>query len=459
MLRRTLAAAAAAALAFAAPGQAQAPAAAPAAPVEIQFWHGLPQPLGGLLEKIVSDFNASQQRYRVVPSFRGSYPETMVGAVAAFRSSSAPHIVQMFEVGTGTMMAAGRAIRPVHELLASTGVSIDFADYLPPVRGYYQTADGRQMSMPFNSSTAVMFYNKDMFQRAGLDPNAPPKTWQDVEAAARKLKEAGIACPMTTSWPAWIQVEELLAIHNQPLATQANGFRGMNAEMRLGGALMVRHMQNLVEWQRQGLFRYGGRDAAADGLFPSGECAIAFGSSGLRARIVREAKFQWGTAMLPYYSDVQGAPRNSIIGGASFWVMNKGPNAGATGGRSDAEWRGVAEFFRYISSPEVDAKWHQDTGYVPVRRASYELTRRAGYYTANPGADVAIEELLRGGAATDNSRGIRLGGYVEIRTIIQEEMEKAFQAGQSAQQAMQAADTRANAVLRNFERQNARAAQ
>ena len=186
---------------------------------------------------------------------------------------------------------------------------------------------------------------------------------------------------------------------------------------------------------------------------------MAFGSSGLRARVVREAKFQWGTAMLPYYSDVAGAPRNSIIGGASFWVMNKGPNGGATGGRSDAEWRGVAEFFRYIASPEVDAKWHQDTGYVPVRRASYELTRRAGYYAANQGADVAIDELLRGGAATDNSRGIRLGGYVEIRTIIQEEMEKAFQGGQTAQQAMQAADIRANAVLRNFERQNARAAQ
>ena len=461
MLRRHLAAAAVAVLAFAGLGR---PALAqttppPAAPVEIQFWHGLPQPLGGLLEKIVADFNASQTQYRVVPTFRGTYPETMVGAVAAFRSSTAPHIVQMYEVGTGTMLAAGRAIRPVHELLSSTGISIDFNDYLPPVRGYYQAADGRQMSMPFNSSTAVMFYNKDLFQRAGLDPNAPPKTWAEVEAAARKLKAAGISCPMTTSWPAWIQVEQVLAMHNQPLATLANGFRGLNAEMRLAGPLMVRHMQNLVEWQRQGLFRYGGRDAAADGLFPSGECAMAFASSGLRARIVREGRFQWGTAMLPYYGDVAGAPRNSIIGGASFWVMNKGPNAGATGGRSAEEWRGVASFFRYIASPEVDAKWHQDTGYVPVRRASYDVARRAGYYQQNPGAEVAIEQLLRGGAATENSRGIRLGGYVEIRTIIQEEMEKAFQAQQSAQQAMEAANTRANAVLRNFERQNARAAQ
>ncbi len=455
MLRRHLAAAAMAVLGFA--GLAPAQAQTPAAPVEIQFWHGLPQPLGGMLEKIVADFNASQPQYRVLASYRGTYPETMVAAVAAFRANTAPHIVQMFEVGTGTMMAAGRAIRPVHELLTATGTTIDFSDYLAPVRGYYQAANGAQMSMPFNSSTAVMYYNKDMFARAGLDPNVAPKTWAEVEAAARKLKEAGITCPMTTSWPSWIQVEQLLAIHDQPLATQANGFRGLNTEMRLTGPLVVRHMANLVEWQRQGLFRYAGRDNAADGLFPAGECAIAFMSSGLRARVTAEAKFQWGAAMLPYYSDVTQNPRNGIIGGASFWVMNKGTAPTAT--RTDAEWRGVAAFFRYISSAEVDAKWHQDTGYVPVRRAGYELSRRQGFYDRNPGADVAIEQLLRGGAATDNSRGIRLGGFAEIRTIIQEELEKALQAQQSAALAMEVAQTRANVVLRNFERQNSRAAQ
>jgi sn-glycerol 3-phosphate transport system substrate-binding protein len=230
----------------------------------------------------------------------------------------------------------------------------------------------------------------------------------------------------------------------------------MNAELRLTGALMQRHMQNLVNWQREGLFRYGGRDNVPDALFPAGECAMAFATSGLRARNTREAKFEWSAAMLPYYADVPGAPHNSIIGGASFWVMNKGPAGGAGGGRSEAEWRGIAEFFRYISNPEVDAKWHEDTGYVPVRRASYELARKQGYYERNPGADVAIEQLLRGGEATDNSRGIRLGGYVEIRNIIQEEMEKAFQGVQGPQQALEAMNTRGNAVLRNFERQNSR---
>jgi sn-glycerol 3-phosphate transport system substrate-binding protein len=448
MRRRTLAAGALALAALSTswmPARAQAPA---AAPVEIQFWHGLAQPAGGQLEQIVADFNASQPRFKVVPSFRGSYPETMVAAIAAFRANTAPHIVQMFEVGTGTMMTAGRAVKPLHEILAETGVAIDTRDIIGPVAGYYSTADGKLMAMPFNSSTAITFYNKDMFQRAGLDTNSFPATWEGVEQAARKLKAAGIACPMTTSWPSWVMVEELLAIHNVPLASRANGFEGLNTELNLNNPLLVRHLTNLVNWQKEGLFRYGGRDSAGDPLFPAGECAIAFGSSGLRGRIEREGRFQWGAAMLPYYEGT--TPRNSIIGGAALWSMNRGPNAT----RSADELRGIAEFFRYATSAPVMAKWHQDTGYVPVTRAAYELSRSQNYYARNAGADVPIEQMLRGGEPTANSRGIRLGGFVEIRNIIQEEMERAFQGGETAQQALINANTRGNQVLRNFERTN-----
>jgi hypothetical protein len=193
----------------------------------------------------------------------------MVAAIAAFRAGQAPHIVQMFEVGTGTMMAAGRAMKPLHELLAETNTQIPFDDYLPAVRGYYSLRDGRMMSMPFNSSTAVAFYNKDAFRRANLNPDQFPQTWEGVEQAARALKAAGVACPMTTAWPTWTQVEQFSAIHNIPLATQGNGFGGLNAELRINNPLMVRHLTNLVDWQREGLFRYGGRDGAGDALFPS----------------------------------------------------------------------------------------------------------------------------------------------------------------------------------------------
>ncbi len=319
MLRRSIMAGAVA-LGLAAPAAAQQP-------VEIQFWHGLTQPLGGMLEQIAADFNASQTRYRINASFRGSYPETMVAAIAAFRAGQAPHIVQMFEVGTGTMMAAGRAVKPLHELLAETNTQIPFDDYLPAVRGYYSLADGRMMSMPFNSSTAVVFYNKDAFRRANLNPDQFPETWQGVEQAARALRAAGVQCPMTTAWPTWTQVEQFSAIHNVPLATQANGFGGLNAELQINNPMMLRHLTNLVNWQREGLFRYGGRDGAGDALFPNGECAIIFGSSGLRARVQREAQFQWGVAMLPFYEGTR--PINGIIGGASFWAMNRGTERGA----------------------------------------------------------------------------------------------------------------------------------
>jgi sn-glycerol 3-phosphate transport system substrate-binding protein len=449
-MRRRLLAAGAIALASLTSGWTPARAQPAAQPIEIQFWHGLNQPLGGMLEQLATDFNASQNRYRVVPSFRGGYAETMVAAIAAFRASTAPHIVQMFEAGTGTMVNAGRAVKPLYEILAETRVAIDTRDFIGPVAGYYSSADGKLMALPFNTSTAITFYNKDMFRRAGLNPDQFPATWQGVEQAARKLKEAGIACPMTTAWPTWLMVEQLLAIHDVPLASRSNGFEGLNTEMNLNNPLMLRHMTNLVNWQKEGLFRYGGRDAAGDPLFPSGECAISFASSGLRARITREARFEWGAAMLPYYEGVQGAPRNSIIGGAAFWTMNRGPNAQ----RSAEELRGVAEFYRHLTSPAVMAKWHQETGYVPVTRSAYELTRESNYYQQNPGADVPIEEMLRGGDPTPNSRGIRLGGFIEIRNIIQEEMERAFQGQQTPEQALASANTRSNQVLRNFERTN-----
>ena len=441
MMRRTIMAGALA-LGLAAPAAAQQP-------VEIQFWHGLTQPLGGMLEQIAADFNASQARYRVNASFRGSYPETMVAAIAAFRAGQAPHIVQMFEVGTGTMMAAGRAVKPLHELLAETNTQIPFDDYLPAVRGYYSLADGRMMSMPFNSSTAVVFYNKDAFRRANLNPDQFPETWQGVEQAARALRAAGVQCPMTTAWPTWTQVEQFSAIHNVPLATQANGFGGLNAELQINNPMLLRHLTNLVNWQREGLFRYGGRDGAGDALFPNGECAIIFGSSGLRARVQREAQFQWGVAMLPFYEGTR--PINSIIGGASFWAMNRGPNAA----RSAEENRGIAEFFAWLARPEVVRKWHVDTGFLPVRQSVFRALEAEGFYRQNPGANIPIEQLLRGGGQmTDNSRGIRLGGFVEIRTIIQEEMERAFQGQQTPEQALANAQTRGNVVLRNFERQN-----
>jgi sn-glycerol 3-phosphate transport system substrate-binding protein len=415
--------------------------------VQVEFWHGLAQPLGGLLEKIATDFNAAQTQYQVNPSFKGSYPETMVGAIAAFRAGNAPHIVQMFEVGTATMMAARGAVKPVYELMRETGVTFDPNAYVPAVKGYYSLPDGRMVSMPFNSSTTIMFYNKDAFKKAGLDPAKPPQTWPDLIAAAKKIKAANAApCAFTTAWPTWAQFEQFSAIHDVPLATKANGMAGLDAELKINSPLHVKHVQALMDMQKEGTFKYGGRDAAGDALFPSGECAMIHASSGLRARILREAKFEWGAAMLPYWPGTPNAPKNSIIGGASFWVMTS-PT------RKPEEYKAVAEFFHYISQPEVVAKWHTDTGFLPVTIAGYEKVKASGFYQQNPGTDIPYLQLTRT-QPSENSRGLRLGNMPEIRNIIQEELEKAFQGQQTAQQALDSAVQRGNVVLRNFERAN-----
>ena len=413
--------------------------------VTIEFWHGLGQPGGGILEGFATDFNNSQTQYRVNATYKGSYPETMVAAIAAFRAGNAPHIVQMFEVGTATMMAATGAIKPVYELMKETNTPFDPSIYLPAVRGYYSSADGKMISMPFNSSTTVMFWNKDAFRRAGLNPDVAPKTWNELRAAAQKIKAANAApCAFTTAWPTWAQVENFSAIHDVPLATKGNGFEGFDTELTINSDLHVRHLQLFMDMLKEGTFKYGGRDAAGDALFPSGECAIIHGSSGLRGRVVREAKFQWGTAFLPYYEDVKGAPKNSIIGGASFWVMTS-PR------RTKEEYKAVAEFFRYLGRPEIVAKWHIETGFLPITFPAIQQVQSMGYYEQNPGADIPYKQMTRT-LPTRNSKGLRLGNMPEIRTVIYEEWEKAFQGQQTAKQAMDAAVKRGNDILRKFEK-------
>src|SRR5216683_736060 len=328
---------------YAQPARAQTPR------VTVEFWHGLAMPLGGILEKIATDFNESQTQYQVNPTFKDSYPETMVAAIAAFRAGNAPHIVQMFEVGTATMMSARGAIKPVHELMREAGVAFDSAAYLPAVAGYYSLPDGRMMAMPFNSSTTIMFYNKDAFKKAGLDPNKPPQTWTELREAAKKIRATNAApCGFTTAWPTWAQFEQFSAIHNVPLATKANGLGGLDAELKINSPLHVRHVQTLVDMQKEGSFKYGGRDAAGDALFPSGECAIIHASSGLRARIAREAKFEWGATMLPYYPhpdhrELEGPAARQHAGDPEHHPGRVGEGVpGAADGAAGARQRGAA---------------------------------------------------------------------------------------------------------------------
>jgi sn-glycerol 3-phosphate transport system substrate-binding protein len=422
------------AAAFALPAQAQ---------VEVQWWHSMGGALGEWVNDTAKEFNASQKDYKVTPTFKGSYAESMTAGIAAFRAGNAPHIIQVFEVGTATMMASKGAIVPVAKVMQDAGLKFDPSIYVPAVSGYYTAPNGQMLSYPFNSSTPVFHYNKDAFKAAGLDAEKPPTTWPEVALAAAKLKASGHKCPFTTSWISWTQLESFSAWHNALYATKNNGFGGTDARLAFNSPLHVRHIENLGNMAKSGLFVYKGRENKADATFVSGECAMITGSSALAGSVKRNSKFGYGIGTLPYYPDVQGAPQNTVIGGASLWVMS---------GKKPEEYKAVAKFFEYLSKPEVAAAAHQRTGYLPVTKASFDLTEKAGFYKQNPGYDVSVNQMIR--KTTDKSRGVRLGNFVQIRTIIDEELEGVWQGNKDAKTALDAAVKRGNEQLERFQKAN-----
>src|SRR5574343_1541507 len=417
---------------FSLPAQAQ---------TEIQWWPSMGGALGEWVNDLAKDFNASQKNYRIVPTFKGSYDEAMTAAIAAYRAGNAPHILQVFEVGTATMMASKGAIKPVTEVMKEGGQPFDAGAYVPAVAGYYTAPNGQMLSFPFNSSTPVFHYNKDAFKAAGLDPEKPPTTWPEVALAAAKLKASGHKCPFSTSWISWTQLESFSAWHNTLFATKNNGFGGLDTRLAFNSPLHVRHIENLGNMAKQGLLVYKGRGNAADATFVSGDCAKMTGSSALYGNIKRNAKFVAGTGTLPYYPDVAGAPQNTVIGGASLWVMS---------GKKAEEYKGVAAFFSYLSNTDVAAKSHQRTGYLPVTKASFEMTEKSGLYKQNPGTDVSVTQMIR--KTTDKSRGVRLGNFVQIRTIIDEELEGVWAGKKPAKDALDTAIKRGNEQLERFEK-------
>ena len=419
---------------FALPAQAQ---------TEVTWWHSMGGALGEWVNDLAKDFNASQKDYKVVTTFKGSYPESMTAAVAAFRAGNAPVILQVFEVGTATMMASKGAIKPVGEVMKESGLKFDPTAYVSAVAGYYTAPNGQMLSMPFNSSTTIFYYNKDAFKAAGLDPEKAPSTWPEVALAAAKLKASGHKCPFTTSWQSWTQLESFSAWHNVEFATKKNGFGGMDTRLAFNTPLHVRHIENLANMSKNGLFVYKGRNNTPDATFPSGECAMYTGSSGLYGSVKANAKFAYGMAPLPYYPDVTGAPQNTVIGGASLWVM---------AGKKAEEYKGAAAFFNYVSSAEVQAASHQRTGYLPITTAAFKLTDSSGFYKKFPGTDVAPNQMIR--KATDKSRGIRLGNFVQIRTIVDEEMEQVWGGKKTAKEGLDEAVKRGNEQLEKFQKAN-----
>jgi sn-glycerol 3-phosphate transport system substrate-binding protein len=417
-------------------------AATPAhAVIEIQWWHAMTGGNNDVVNKLAEDFNASQSDYKVVPAFKGGYADTMNAGIAAFRAGNAPHIMQVFEVGTATMMSATGAIKPVYQLINDPCEPFDAHAYLPTITCYYSTSKGDMLSFPFNSSSMVMWINKDELKKAGIA--AIPKTWPEVFDAAKKLKAAGHAtCGFSNAWATWAHIEQFSAWHNVAIGTKANGLDGFDTELKFNSPLHVKHLQNLIDLQKDKTYDYSGRGGASESRFGSGECAIFLTSSGYYATAKGTAKFDFTSVPMPYYPDVTGAPQNSIIGGASLWVM---------GGKKPEEYKGVAKFFAFLSDTNRQVKLHQESGYLPITKAAYEKTKASGFYEKNPTLETPLKELTNK-EPTANSRGLRFGNMVQMRDVWAEEIEAALAGQKTAQQALDAAVTRGNAMLRAFEK-------
>ena len=396
-----------------------------------------------VVEQLAADFNAQQGEYRIVPEYKGQYTQTMTAALFAMRSGQQPAIVQVNEVATATMMAAKGSTYPVFALMREQGVAFEPSAYLPAVSGYYTDANGNMLSFPFNASTPILYYNKDQFRLAGLDPETAPRTWPEVEAAAMKLLAAGIPCGITTAWPSWVHIENLSAVHDLPIATRQNGFGGLDTELSINHDLAVRHLTALAAWHKTGIFDYGGRADRADAKFHGSQCGMYVTSSATRPDILANAKFEVGYGLMPYWP-TGAAPQNSIIGGATLWVLK---------GRPEAEYRGVARFFAFLSRPEIQARWHQGTGYLPITRAAYELSHQQGFYQANPGTDISIRQITLK-EPTANTKGLRIGSFLLVRDVIEDELEQAIAGKVTPRAALDSAVRRGNEILRRFEKAN-----
>ncbi|WP_370192950.1 MULTISPECIES: sn-glycerol-3-phosphate ABC transporter substrate-binding protein UgpB [Aurantimonas] len=393
---------------------------------ELQWWHAMSGANNEVVDTLAKEFNESQDAYKITPVFKGTYPETLNAGIAAFRAKQPPAIIQVFDVGTGVMMGAEGAVMPVADVLEAGGYTFDKSNYLPGIVAYYSKPDGTMLSFPYNSSSPILYYNKDIFEKAGLDVDSPPETWQDVFAAARTIKESGAAeCGYTSTWLTWIHLENFAAWNNVAYGTNENGLAGTDVELKLNEPLYVEHFQDIADLAKDGVFRYGGRTSEAKQLFLSGECGILTESSGGLGDIVKSG-MNYGIGQLPYDANAEGAPQNTIPGGASLWVF---------GGKSDEEYKGIAEFFNFLSQTEIQSRLHQVSGYLPVTMDAYKATKDSGFYEENPGRETPILQMM-GKEPTENSKGVRLPNLPQLRDIENEQFELMLSGQQDAQAAL-----------------------
>lgn len=408
------------------------------AATEVTWWHAMGGQLGDTVNKIATDFNAAQTEYKITPVYKGSYTEALTAGIAAFRADESPNILQVFDAGAATIMNAPGVAQPVQDIMINSGYSFDSSSYLSGVRNFYADSNGKMIGMPFNSSTPVLYYNKDMLNEAGV---TPPKTYEEMEMVARKLKEKGHAAFSQSHTP-WIFFENFKSRHNQQLADKNNGFDGPATEIMYNTKNLRMHFSKMKEWSDKGYYKYYGKDWAANQTpFERKDVAMWIGSSGSFGGLKERVDFKMGTTFLPYWKSINDKPGVTFIGGAALFALS---------GHDKEQDKGVAAFFNYLTSSEVQMYWHKTTGYVPVTNAAYDMTKKSGYYNDNPDAEVGVQQLsLPGGEWT---KGYRLGFYPQIREVMYRETDNIFSGESTVQDSLEKINTEAQQLLKRFAR-------
>lgn len=410
--------------------------------IDIVFWHAYEGFILDKFKEIVDDFNHQSTAYRISLVYKGNYTETYDAGVAAFATGQHPHILFVSEVATQTMMLDSHMFKPVDSLMRQYYKKFDPDVYIDAVRDFYSSSMGEMFSLPWNASTGILFYNKKIFEEAGLNPECPPKTWPELEKTGIQLVKSGYQ-GFVTAWPAAYHLEHQAALHNLPFATLENGYCGLGARLIFNHPYIVRHMQKLAEWQKNGIFSYQGRfSTEPEKAFAEGKCGILMNGANRYPILKKMSKDPIGVGFLPYWPDIVDSPYRLNIGGGSFWVL---------AGFDDSIYRGIAQFFSFLSQAEVQAYWHQQTGYLPITEAAYYLSKKKGFYKNNPAAEIAVLEVLHR-KGTPYTNGIRLGNYPTVRELLIDYLEKVFNGEMTPKEALDAAVAEGNKVLEDFEK-------
>lgn len=403
----------------------------------ITWWHAMGGRLGEVVNEMANNFNASQNEYKVIPVYKGGYEDTMTAGIAAYRAHKSPDIIQIFDAGAATIIGAKGVVYPVAKLFDNYGVKFNAKDYISGVRNFYADSKGRMIGCPFNSSTPVLYYNKDAFQKAGI--KNPPKTWEDFEKIAPKLKKAGYI-GFSQSHSPWIFAENFHSRHNLQIADKDNGFSGFATKLYYDNPAMVYHWDKLRSWLKSGYYGYYGKGWADNQqAFYDQKVAMWIGSSGSFGGLKKGAKFNFGTTYLPFWKKFIKKGAQTFIGGAALFVFS---------GKSDKKYKGVAKFLQFLTSPQNQYFWHKSTGYVPITNAAYELAKKDGYYKRVPDAEIGIKQLSL--PTQKWTKGYRLGNYVQIREVMVVEFENILNGKKNAEQALRDVDIKGDKLLKRF---------